>query len=117
MPVTEELLSSFENWYEVVSIKDYQYPGVFAEQGEHNGDQHNPPRTGHVHELPHFTGQHHHLLYYENQLLKGHYNDNIRQVNIDGQTREVHVCHASCTGVLKYSIPSCTVAGSKTIKK
>lgn len=89
MPVIEELLSSSDNWYEVVSINDYQYPGVFADEGEHDGEQYNPPRMGHVsnlHELPHFTGQNHHLLYNENQLCKGHYNDNIRQVNIDGQT-------------------------------
>ena len=104
----------------MVSIKDYQYPGVFAEQDELNGDQQNPTRMGHVsnlHTLPHFTGQNHHMLYNENQLSKGHYNDNVREVNIDGEKREVRIRYAACKGVLKCSVTSCTFAGSKTTKK
>ena len=122
MPVIEGLLSSSENWYEVESSKDYQYPGVFTEQ-EHSNEPNMhqvPPPMGHVsnlYGLSHFTGQNCHLLYCENQLSKGHYNDNVREVNINGQKQEVHIHYASCKGVLKCSVPSCNFAGSKTTKK
>lgn len=75
VPFVEDLLSSSSNWYEITETSQYQYPGVFQ-----NGETpESPPRLGHVQDitkLPHFTSQNHHLLYNENQLSKGHYNDN-----------------------------------------
>lgn len=126
MPVIEDLLSSSQNWFQVTHSKDYQYPGLFPEppklriRNDESSVSQAPPRMGHIvniHSLPHFTGQNHHLLYTENQLSKGHYNDNIRQVNIDGQDRELHIRYAACKGVLKCGVSGCTFVGSKTSKK
>ena len=126
MPLIEQLLSSADNWYEIVSTRQYQYPGVFTDQEESEvipscmGSKQAQPRMGHVSDLcklPHFSGQNHHLLYEENQLSKGHYNDNVRKVNIDGRNREVHVRYAVCKGVMKCSVASCKFTGSKTAKK
>ena len=122
MPIIEELLSSSDNWYEVESTKHYQYPGVFQEptSSEEVEADPNPPRMGHVvnlHTLPHFSGQNHHLLYNENQLSRGHYNDNVCDVDIDGQKQQVHIRYAACKGVLKCSMVGCTFTGSQTTKK
>ena len=116
MPVIEALLSSASNWYEITETSQYQFPGVF--QDAHIADS--PPRLGHakdVTKLPHFTGQNHHLLYNENQLSKGHYNDNARPVIIEGEKRSVHVRYAACQGVLQCTEKGCSFAGSKRAKK
>jgi hypothetical protein len=83
MPIIEGLLLSTESWFEVESTKEYQYPVVFSE-AEQDADEPNasqiPPQIGHVSNiqtLPHFTGENHRLLYNENQLSKGNYNDNL----------------------------------------
>ncbi len=116
MPVVEDLLSSSSNWYEITETSQYQYPGVFQDDQVIEG----PPRLGHVQDitkLPHFTGQNHHLLYNENQLSKGHYNDNARSVTIDGEERKVHIRYAACQGVLECNEKGCTFTGSKRAKK
>lgn len=84
MPIVEDLFSTPSNWYEISETSHYQYPGVFKDV--HITDI--PPRLGHapdITKLPHFTGENHHLLYNENQLSKGHYNDNATTVIIDGE--------------------------------
>lgn len=122
MPVIEGLLLSSDSWFEVESTKEYQYPGVFSEQveaSEPNAIQ-TPPRMGHVsniQKLPHFTGENHHLLYCENQLSKGNYNDNLREVTINGEKQNVRICYAACKGVLECSVASCNFAASKAAKK
>ena len=45
------------------------------------------------------------------------YNDNIREMIIDGKKEEVHVRYAACKGVLKYSTTDCNFIGSKSAKK
>ena len=116
MPVIEALLASASNWYEITETSQYQFPGVF--QDAHRVES--PPRLGHVLDvtkLPHFTGQNHHLLYNENQLSKGHYNDNARTVIIDGEKRNVRIRYAACQGVLQCTEKECSFAGSKRAKK
>ena len=121
MPIIEGLLSS-ESWFEIKSTKEYQYPGVFSEQedtSEPNASQ-SLPRMGHVlniQTLPHFTGENHHLLYSENQLSKGNYNDNLREVSINGEKQSVRIRYAACKGVLECSVAGCNFAGSKAAKK
>ena len=122
MPIIEGLLLSSESWFEVESTKEYQYPGVFSEQenkSEPNATQ-TPPRMGHIsniQRLPHFTGENHHLLYSENQLSKGNYNDNLREVNINGEKQNVRIRYAACKGVLECSVAGCNFAASKAAKK
>ena len=122
MPIIEGLLLSSESWFEIKSTKEYQYPGVFSEQedtSEPNASQ-TLPRMGHVlniQTLPHFTGENHHLLYSENQLSKGNYNDNLREVSINGEKQSVCIRYAACKGVLECSVAGCNFAGSKAAKK
>ena len=116
MPIIESLLSSSSNWYEISETSQYQYPGVFQD----NQAAEVPPLLGHVPDitkLPHFTGQNHHLLYNENQLSKGHYNDNPRSVTIDGKERKVRIRYAACQGVLQCSQKGCTYTASKRAKQ
>jgi hypothetical protein len=124
MPIIEGLLLSSESWFEVESTKEYQYPGVFSEAEQEDADEPNasqiPPRMGHVSNiqtLPHFTGENHHLLYNENQLSKGNYNDNLREVSINGEKQNVRIRYAACKGVLECSVDSCNFSGSKAAKK
>ena len=117
IPVIEELLSSSSNWYEITETSQYQYPGVFPDQVSGTDK---PPRVGYVKDiskLPHFTGNNHHLLYNENQLSKGHYNDNVREMNIAGKKRRVRIRYAACTGSKMCSEKDCQFAGSKVTKK
>lgn len=122
MPIIEALLLSFERWFEVKSTKKYQYPGVFSEQedtSDPNASQ-TPPRMGHVSNIQtllHFTGENHHLLYSENQLSKGNYNDNLREVCINGEKQNIRIRYAACKGVLECCVASCNFAGSKAAKK
>lgn len=71
MSVIEGLMCCSEKWFEVRSVQQYNYPGVFSDpQGSSvNFDAnspHDPPRMGHVpniQTLSHFTGLNYHLLY------------------------------------------------------
>ena len=50
--------------------------------------------------LPHFIEGNPHFLHSENQLSKGHYNDNVREVVVDGNKQNVHIlCYAASQGV------------------
>lgn len=116
VPLVEDLLSSSSNWYEITETSQYQYPGVFQD-GE---SAEAPPRLGHVWDitnLPHFTTPNHHMLYNENQLSKGHYNDNERSVIVDGIERKVRIRYATCQGVLHCSEEGCSFTASKRAKK
>ena len=117
MPVIEHLLASRSNWYEIDSTPQYQYPGVFPPE---KPDSPELKRMGHIvdcSKLPQFTEGNPHLLYNENQLSKGHYNDNVREVVVDGNKQNVHIRYAACQGVLKCDTPNCTFASSKKAKK
>ena len=57
------------------------------------------------------------ILYSENQLSKGNYNDNLQEVNINGEKQNVCIRYAACKGVLECSVDSCNFAGSKAAKK
>ncbi len=114
MPVVENLLSSPSNWYELTEASQYQYPGVLHDSSAPS------LRLGHVQDitkLPHFTGQNYHLLYNENQLSKGHYNDVSRVVTVNGEERNVRIRYATCQGVLMCDEEGCTFTASKSAKK
>lgn len=117
MPVIESLLSSHLKWYEITNTTQYQHPGVFA-SGE--GSDTNIPRLGYIPDcskLPHYTPNKPHFLYDENQLSKGHYNDNPREVVVNGEKRHVRIRYAACQGVQKCSFPSCIFVSSNRAKK
>lgn len=114
MPVIESLLSTSSNWYEISESSQYQYPGVFQDDPTDEA----LPRLGHVQDitkLSHFTGHNHHLLYNQNQLSKGHYNQ--RAVTIDGEERNLRIRYAACQGVLQCGEDECTFSASKRAKK
>lgn len=116
MPVIEDLLSSPSNWYKITETSQYQYPGVFQDI-DTTGI---PPRLGHIEDLtklPHFTGDNYHLLYNENHLSKGHYNDKARSVMINGEKQNIHIRYAACQGVHRCSEKGCSFTGSKKAKK
>ena len=56
-------------------------------------------------------------MYNESQLSKGHYNDNTREVSIDGKKREIRIRYAACTGSMKCTVKECLFNGSKAAKK
>ena len=68
-------------------------------------------------QLPHYTTTNKHFLYTETQLSKGHYNDNEREVLIDGKGTKLRIRYASCKGVLKCPEIGCTFAASRNAKK
>lgn len=78
------LLLSSDSWFEVKSTKKYHYPGAHFINKDISSTQ-SPSWMSHAmntQERPQFTGENHHQLYNENQLSKGHYHDNHRQVII-----------------------------------
>ena len=108
VPVIEKLLLSSEKWYKIETTSQYQYPGVFSNQTLNESDESNSggtkPRLGYVADcskLPHYHKDNPHFLYSENQLSKGHYNDNAREVEIDGKRQQVRIRYAKCQGVLR----------------
>ena len=101
MPEIEHLLASRSNWYKIDSTPQYQYPGVFPPE---NPDSSSPElkRMGHIvdcSKLPQFAEGNPHLLYNENQLSKGHYNDNVREIVVDGNKKSVRIRYAACSSV------------------
>lgn len=113
-PVVVSLLSSSSNWYEITSTSQYQYPGVLDDTNATS------LQLGHVQDiskLPHFTGDNYHLLYTENQLSKGHYNDIARVVPVNGEEQNVHIRYAACQGVLTCDEEGCSFTASKNAKK
>ena len=80
MPIIEDTLSSHSNWFEISATPQYQYPGVIPHHDPQSSSSSGLKYMGHVSDcskLPHYTGTNEHFLYNENQLSKGHYNDNV----------------------------------------
>ena len=112
MPIIEDALSSKMEWFEITDTPQYQYPGVVSKEVT--------KFLGHISDcsqLPHYTTANKHFLYTETQLSKGHYNDNERDVLVNGKGTRLRIRYATCKGVLKCPEKGCTFAASRNAKK
>ena len=116
MPMIEEYLTSTAEYFQITTTSQYQYPGVAQSDCSSQAAKF-IGYTADCSELPHHTAGNAHFLYTENQLSKGHYNDNERIVVVDGETRTLRICYAVSKGVLVCSEESCGFAASKNAKK
>lgn len=118
MPIIEDALLSRSNWFEITSTPQYQYPGV--RNASDSTSAYVPSKLmRHIDDctkLPHYTITNKHFLYTENQISKGHYNDNERKVVVDGESTTVRIRYATCKGVMKCPQQNCTFAASKMQK-
>ena len=95
LPIIRTLLSQSENWFEITSPDDYQYPGVFQ--------QDHPRRVAFcsdVTSLPFYDASNEHFLFDDIQFGKGHIRG-IRTTSMNVNGTEEDVCYkiAPCKGV------------------
>ena len=95
LPVIRSLLSDHQNWFDIDTPEDYQYPGLFRHS--------HPQRVAHckdVTTLPFYNKSNQHFLFEDIQLGKGT-SRGVRQitVSIDGKPEEVCYKIAPCKGV------------------
>ena len=113
LSVVKILIKSHDNWQEIITKEQYQFPGV-AVSGQSNILLYSKV----VSKLPQYVASKPHFLWDDIQLSKGKLNpDRMVTMNINGIDKEIFYHMAPCNGVKVYSEPDCSHAQPLNSKK
>ena len=106
LSVVKMLMKSHDNWQEIITKEQYQFPGVSV-----SGQSSMLLYSKDVSKLPQYVASKPHFLWDDIQLSKGKLNpDRMVTMNINGIDEEVFYRMAPCNGVKVCSAPDCSRA-------
>ena len=104
LSVAKELMKCPDNWQEIVSKEQYQFPGVSIDTQSNT-----LLYSKDISKLPQYVASKPHFLWEDIQLSKGKLNpDRDVTINISGKDEVVFYCMAPCNGVKVCSAPDCS---------
>ena len=113
LSVVKMLMKSHDNWQEIITIEQYQFPGVSV-----SGQSSMLLYSKDVSKLPQYVASKPHFLWDDIQLSKGKLNpDRMVTMNINGIDEEVFYRMAPCNGVKVCSALDCSHAQPLNSKK
>ena len=113
LSIVRDLMTNKENWQNITSKEQYQYPGVLT-----HASLNTILYSSDISQLPQYIEEKPHFLWEDVQLSKGKLNpDRCITLNVNGKDEPVFYRIAPCNGIKQCSAPDCQHVQTHNSKK